>query len=76
MRFVLTVIGVIQIDNKIYRNLYCGNVGRIRCSRQCDECVVRFKCFTLAAYYPLVITREEYIIIIEKLRVSGEVGES
>ena len=50
------------------RILHCG-VESIGCSKQCGECVVRFKCYTEQIFYPLIVTRDEFMR--EKLRVSG-----
>jgi len=62
------------------RNLYCG-IERIRCDGQCNSCVVRFKCYTEPIFTPLLVSREEWLIlrtygyVPQRVWVSGKVGE-
>ena len=43
-----------------YRFLHCGIV-RVKCNGQCNDCLVRFRCYSERLYYPLILTREEWL---------------
>lgn len=46
----------------------------MKCSGRCNDCIVRFRCYTEPVFYPMIVTRKEWLI--ERLRVDGEDGES
>jgi hypothetical protein len=37
------------------RNIYCG-ITRIRCSNNCDSCLVRYVCYTSPELTPIVVS--------------------
>lgn len=53
------------------RILHCGIEKKI-CDRECDRCNVRFKCYTEAIFYPLVLTPEEWRVY--HLRVISKIN--
>ena len=47
----------------MYRFLRCG-IEKMKCNGRCDNCPIRFKCYTEPLFYGLILTPEEWRMLL------------